>query len=368
MNSEEDETETIQDICRKLHSNEESFRFKTLLLEGPLGFDEQEAVVAGLRANTTVTHCMLWDHTTSGPLMNYMSTDFLLSHPSLERLEFESCMVSTQHASDFAASLKRPGCRLKEIGLHDCDVDDGAAKLLADAIQANEMLEGFDLYSKNIGAEGSTAIISAVHKSKLKHFGLHGSNVGDGGISIANLIRASKTLTHLRVSFYDLSVEGTRTILAALPETKLLQNLDVNTKNYKGAQLMPDLSKAIRYNGSLQFLHLGGCNLAKNTQLNNLKASLTLNHKLLRFSLGRVPKKLKAAIDRNCNENEEAFVNYGVLKAVLPTLELSLWPKALELVARKPDMLFDVIKQKSNELFRERRPQRSRKRPRVLGY
>jgi Leucine Rich repeat len=99
-------------------------------------------------------------------LMSPESIGALCKAPALSNIGLEDLWLAHEHIALIAKALSQESCKVKELKMRGCNVDDRSSLALADMLKVNTSLEKLDLSYNRVGDEGCIAIASALHGNK----------------------------------------------------------------------------------------------------------------------------------------------------------------------------------------------------------
>lgn len=276
--------------------------------------------------------------------------------PKLEVAALLSLILSTHR------SLK--SVNIGNNNLNDDDDDELLARVITTKLKSNTSLEDLYLYANNFGGRdnnnsnnnNNNGIIRALagvlplNKSLLNlHLGRCKITVEGARILASGLEKDSTSLKYLKLADNDIGDEGGQVIANSLRTNKSLQRLILYDTGI-GDKACEAFGLALRENNTLITLMLDS-----NTKITNIGAAVfevTLKHLNYRMEYVALPYNIiissnqRERIVNLCFKNERISVNFRRINDNIPTISLGLWPKVLELVECKPDLLFALLKTK----------------------
>lgn len=202
------------------------------------------------------------------------------------------------------------------------DLRDEGAKLIINFIYTAKSLLFLNLCGNKIGDLRGRDIANALLKGhSLQQLHLCDNNLGnEAAKAIANVLQKSKCITHLMLKNNHITDVGCKSIAEALPRNCTLCELGLggNRITDVGAAAIKVSLEHVNY--ALEILDLDGSSGESNAQKSTLTALCENNRSINKF--------------------------FRKLKSNVKNIQVSYLPPALETIAKKPGLLFDILKAK----------------------
>ena len=238
-------------------------------------------------------------------------SQYLMMNPSLTALNLGNNNIGEEGTVDITNSLLKNE-QLNTICLTGNNIGSSGAQAIAELFIINNTINNVDLsynnftnigmdiitrslttnksliylnLAKNISTYGELALLCEVLKLNLSMATLIlcNNSISDAGaLSISNLLLTNCTLTSINLSDNLISDIGAIHIAECLKKNNLIElDLEINQVGDQGLKV---LSKALRYNNSLDLLNLSFNNIS-NTGVNHLSKAMKTNQKLSQLLL-----------------------------------------------------------------------------------
>ena len=132
-----------------------------------------------------------------------------------------------------ASTLKHPSCKLEEIVLVGCGLQDDSSALVCAALGSADSLHNVSLWGAVLGKAGASALSAALPQSSLVVLDIRGTSLGIEGVQIlARGIATASSLVSMDVSGNNLGAKGAAALAAAVSKSVSLGTLLANGNNF----------------------------------------------------------------------------------------------------------------------------------------
>lgn len=264
-----------------------------------------------------------------------------VKEPTLIRHVVEAALVHSPSSVQF---LHLANCQL-----NDDDDDDGVGYWwLKRALKRNKSLVSIILRNNSIEEQGAVEIVEGLMNNKIiEVLDISGNKPKLAGCEKLAAFLKTTCLKQLNVSGCSVGQREARALSEGLIENETLVELRIDS-NALGDAGATSIATALHRNGCLRFVWMRsneitdvGLNVLERTlkhaNYNLQKVYLSNNGGLGRWNFGK-------EVERLCIKNRMIMNTYDLALDKRHSVPLVLWPKVLEVVQIKPDLLFGLLK------------------------
>jgi len=158
----------------------------------------------------------------------------LQGHPSLTGLEIEFGRLGSAGCTAIGKVLKHPQCKLRDLQLPYCNIDDSGLGALCDGLLVNNTLRSISLYgNRDITSVGWIALSNVIRDSncKLVNLDLSSGGLNDDSANILGTSLRESSVKDLNLSMnHSITNSGWQTLSNHLSQTST-KSLDISSNN-----------------------------------------------------------------------------------------------------------------------------------------
>jgi hypothetical protein len=267
--------------------------------------------------------------------------DALGSNSTLLKINFTRCDLGNGGLSILGQFLGSRNTRLQKLTLDNNSISSTGVNVLLEAMeQSSHHITDLDLRHNPIGDEGASILARSLGKNalpNLKGLSLSHCLIGDDGfVMLVSALEQNTSLLHLDLRdkrYNGVTVRAFLALAESLPQIQVLQRFDLSWFRVLFSA-MPLLLEGLRQNTSLLRFHVANC--APHS------VPPTPGH-AIRDAHGWMQEMEQLGYRNRYRERFLAFVHTPE-ETRRPR---GLWPQALSRVATFPDVIFEVLRSKT---------------------
>ena len=245
-----------------------------------------KALAQALHTNCVLTHLALRtsDLTDEAAvaLSEALNSNSTLTHLNLGDYE---ALIGPSGSSALARALTK-NSTLKCLGLEGRYIEDLVAQAFADALQTNSTLTQLDLSDNCICELGTEAICKALQSNHvMTHLELGGNTIDDSGAeALAGALQSPATqLSYLSLSYCEITSKGVKALAGALRTNRSLTDLRLRSIHVE--VLAEVLAEALQWNRTLTHLDLSFNDISDTGAIQLVQTLLNKNNSLAYLNL-----------------------------------------------------------------------------------